>query len=72
VTPGSLGIFSCQGAWGQRIVIVPKLDLVVVRVGETAPHKVAAVVRYCKELVDAFRPTADAAQRRPASVLLPA
>jgi hypothetical protein len=30
---------------------------VVVRLGKTAPHKVAAVVRYCKELVDAFRPT---------------
>lgn len=58
VTPGSLGIFSCQGAWGQRILIVPKLDLVVVRLGQTAPHKVGAVVRYCKELVDVFRPTA--------------
>jgi CubicO group peptidase (beta-lactamase class C family) len=58
VTPGSLGIFSCQGAWGQRILIVPKLDLVVVRLGQTAPHKVGAVVQYCKALVDAFRPTA--------------
>ncbi|MGI9432826.1 MAG: serine hydrolase domain-containing protein [Myxococcota bacterium] len=58
VTPGSLGIFSCQGAWGQRTLIVPKLDLVVVRLGQTAPHKVGAVVQYCKELVDAFRPTA--------------
>jgi len=57
VTPGSLGIFSCQGAWGQRTLIVPKLDLVVVRLGQTAPHKVGAVVQYCKELVDAFRPT---------------
>jgi CubicO group peptidase (beta-lactamase class C family) len=58
VTPGSLGIFSCQGAWGQRILIVPKLDLVVVRLGRTSPEKVGAVVQYCKELVDAFRPTA--------------
>jgi CubicO group peptidase (beta-lactamase class C family) len=57
VIPGSLGTFQCDGASGQRIVIVPKLDLVIVRLGETAPHKVAAVVRYCKELVDAFRPT---------------
>ena len=57
VTPGSLGIFSCQGAWGQRILIVPKLDLVVVRLGQTSPHKVGAVVQYCKDLVDAFRPT---------------
>jgi CubicO group peptidase (beta-lactamase class C family) len=56
--PGSLGLFYCSGAWGQRILISPKLDLVVVRLGVTAPHKVGAVVRYCKELVDAFRPTA--------------
>lgn len=58
VVPGSLGLFYCSGAFGQRILISPKLDLVVVRLGITAPHKVAAVVRYCKELVDAFRPTA--------------
>jgi CubicO group peptidase (beta-lactamase class C family) len=56
--PGSLGLFYCSGAFGQRILISPKLDLVVVRLGVTAPHKVAAVVRYGKELVDAFRPTA--------------
>ena len=55
--PGSLGLFSCQGAFGQRILISPKLDLVVVRVGNTAAEKVGNVVAYCKELVDAFRPT---------------
>jgi CubicO group peptidase (beta-lactamase class C family) len=58
VIPGSLGTFSCQGAWGQRILIVPRLDVVIVRLGQTAPHKVGAVVTWCKELVDAFRPTA--------------
>jgi CubicO group peptidase (beta-lactamase class C family) len=58
VIPGSLGLFYCSGAFGQRILISPKLDLVVVRLGVTAPHKVGAVVRYCKELVDVFRPTA--------------
>jgi CubicO group peptidase (beta-lactamase class C family) len=58
VIPGSLGLFYCSGMGGQRILISPKLDLVVVRVGKTAPHKVAAVVGYCKDLVDAFRPTA--------------
>ena len=58
VIPGSLGLFSCQGMGGQRILVSPKLDLVVVRVGKTAPHKVAAVVQHCRELVDAFRPTA--------------
>lgn len=58
VIPGSLGLFQCNGAEGQRILISPKLDLVVTRVGKTAPHKVANVVQYCRELVDAFRPTA--------------
>jgi len=58
VIPGSLGLFYCSGAFGQRILISPKLDLVVVRLGVTAPHKVGAVVRYCKALIDVFRPTA--------------
>jgi CubicO group peptidase (beta-lactamase class C family) len=58
VIPGSLGLFYCSGAFGQRILISPKLDLVVVRLGITAPEKVAAAIRYCKELVDVFRPTA--------------
>lgn len=58
VVPGSLGLFYCSGAFGQRILISPKLDLIVVRLGVTAPHKVGAVVRYCKELINVFRPTA--------------
>jgi CubicO group peptidase (beta-lactamase class C family) len=58
VIPGSLGLFYCSGAFGQRILISPKLDLIVVRLGNTEPHKVGAVVRYCKDLIDAFRPTA--------------
>lgn len=58
VVPGSLGTFYCSGAFGQRILMCPKLDLVVVRLGITAPEKVAAAIRYCKELIDAFRPTA--------------
>ena len=55
--PGSLGLFYCSGMGGQRIMISPRLDLIVVRLGKTAPHKVAAVVGYCRALVDAFRPT---------------
>ncbi len=56
--PGSLGTFYCSGMGGQRIMLSPKLDLIVARLGKTAPHKVAAVVTLCKELIDAFRPTA--------------
>lgn len=66
VIPGSLGLFYCSGAFGQRILISPKLDLVVVRLGNTEPHKVGAVVRYCKELIDLFRPTASAHGALPA------
>jgi len=56
--PGSLGTFECHGAGGQRTTIVPKLDLVIVRLGKTEPHKVGNTVRFCKSLVDVFRPTA--------------
>jgi CubicO group peptidase (beta-lactamase class C family) len=59
--PGSLGLFHCSGAFGQRIFISPKLDLVLVRLGRTSPHKVDAVVRWCRAVIDAFRPTASAA-----------
>ena len=58
VIPGSLGLFSCQGAFGQRILISPKLDLVLVRLGHTAAEKVSAAIRHCKQLVNVFRPTA--------------
>ena len=57
--PGSLGTFECHGAFGQRITIVPKLDLVVVRLGQTSPAKVGHVVAFNKVIVDAFRPAAD-------------
>jgi CubicO group peptidase (beta-lactamase class C family) len=56
--PGSLGIFCCHGMGGQRVLISPALDLVIVRQGKTAPHRVGNVERYCKQLIDVFRPTA--------------
>jgi len=58
IIPGSLGLFYCSGAFGQRILISPKLDLVIVRLGNTAAHSGGSVVRYCKDLIDLFRPTA--------------
>lgn len=57
VIPGSLGTFTMNGAFGQRTLIVPKLDLVLVRLGETPAHRVAEVIRYTKQLLDLFRPT---------------
>ncbi|MEM9173771.1 MAG: serine hydrolase [Myxococcota bacterium] len=57
--PGSLGTFECHGAFGQRVTIVPKLDLVVVRLGNTSPAKVGHVVAFNKAIVHLFRPTAD-------------
>ena len=56
--PGSLGTFECHGAFGQRTTIVPKLDLIVVRLGQTSPAQVGHVVAFNKAIVDAFRPTA--------------
>ena len=58
VIPGSLGTFECHGAFGQRISICPRLDLVVVRVGQTAPEKVGNVIAFNRAIIDAFRPTA--------------
>lgn len=55
--PGSLGSFYCGGAFGQRTLICPRLDLVIVRVGNTAAEKTGNVVSFTKELLDAFRPT---------------
>ncbi len=56
IYPGSLGMFYCGGAFGQRTIISPALDLVLVRLGNTSPAKLAAVDAYTKAIIDAFRP----------------
>jgi CubicO group peptidase (beta-lactamase class C family) len=56
VVPGSLGTFQAQGYNGQRITVVPGLDLVVVRLGVTPAPIAPNLNRWMKELVDAFRP----------------
>ena len=58
VVPGSLGIFQAQGYNGQRITVVPALDLVVVRLGVTPAELAPALNLWMKRLVDAFRPAA--------------
>ena len=55
--PGSLGLFYCSGFAGQRIIVSPKLDLVVVRLGTTPDEKMGAVNDCTKAVIDAFRPT---------------
>jgi CubicO group peptidase (beta-lactamase class C family) len=50
-----LGTFSANGYEGQRIVIVPALDLVFVRLGKTPATHGDAVTRYCRDVVNAFR-----------------
>jgi CubicO group peptidase (beta-lactamase class C family) len=55
VIPGSLGIFQANGYNGQRITLVPGLDLVVVRLGETPADASPNLNVWMKAVVDAFR-----------------
>ena len=55
VIPGSLGIFHAGGYNGQRIAIVPALDLIVVRLGVTPIEIAPNLNAWLKQLVDAFR-----------------
>jgi CubicO group peptidase (beta-lactamase class C family) len=57
IVPGSLGIFQAQGYAGQRLTLVPALDLVIVRLGETPLGLADALADFIKRLVDVFRPT---------------
>ena len=57
VVPGSLGIFSANGFAGQHTMIVPKLDLVLVRLGNTPGDRMPNIALYTKAIIDAFRPT---------------
>jgi CubicO group peptidase (beta-lactamase class C family) len=59
LVPGSLGIFRCSGYNGQRIIVAPPLDLVVVRLGVSPVELAPEVERFSKDLIDAFRPLLD-------------
>jgi CubicO group peptidase (beta-lactamase class C family) len=52
-----LGTFAAHGYEGQRIIVVPPLDLVVVRLGKTPAEHKAQLQSFLVDLVDAFRPT---------------
>jgi len=58
VIPGSLGIFQANGYNGQRITIVPALDLIVVRLGVTPIAHAPVLNGWMKDVVDAFRGSA--------------
>ncbi len=58
VVPGSLGTFYAGGYNGQRILMVPALDLVVVRLGVTPIEFAPRLNGWTKRLVDAFRGSA--------------
>ncbi len=57
VIPGSLGIFQANGYNGQRITLVPGLDLIVVRLGVTPIEFAPRMNAWMKEVVDCFRDT---------------
>lgn len=56
LVPGSLGIFRCSGYNGQRITLVPPLDLVVVRLGVSPVELAPELEHFSMQLIDAFRP----------------
>ena len=55
ISPGELGTFSANGFEGQRILIVPALDLIVVRLGRTPAAKALALQSWLADVVAAFR-----------------
>ncbi len=57
VVPGSLGTFQASGYNGQRITIVPALDLIVVRLGVSPVELAPTLNRWMNQVVDAFRAT---------------
>jgi CubicO group peptidase (beta-lactamase class C family) len=54
ISPGELGTFSANGFEGQRILIVPALDLVVVRLGRTPAELVLGLQAWLAELLASF------------------
>jgi CubicO group peptidase (beta-lactamase class C family) len=58
VIPGSLGSFQANGFNGQRITVVPGLDLIVVRLGVTPVEFAPRLNGWMKAMVDAFRGSA--------------
>lgn len=58
VVPDGLGTFQCQGYDGQRTTMVPALDLVIVRLGQTELDNMPHLKDFMKGLIDCFRASA--------------
>ena len=56
VVGDELGSFYCNGFEGQRIVAVPPLDLVIVRLGSTPAERNADLAAWRDAIIDCFRP----------------
>ncbi len=54
LVPGPFGIFQAQGYNGQRLTLVPALDLIVVRLGVTPADQAEALNAFMQRVVDAF------------------
>jgi CubicO group peptidase (beta-lactamase class C family) len=55
ISPGELGTFSANGFEGQRILIVPALDLIVARLGRTPATQALGLQSWLADVVAAFR-----------------
>lgn len=53
-----LGSFAAKGYEGQRIIVVPERDLVVVRLGKTPAEKADHLDGWLKEIIECFPPEA--------------
>jgi CubicO group peptidase (beta-lactamase class C family) len=59
IVPDDLGTFQAQGYNGQRLTLVPALDLVVVRLGVTPDSAAESLNEFMARLVDVFRSSRD-------------
>ena len=56
ISGDEFGTFSADGYEGQRILVVPALDLVVVRLGKTPIQHAPALERFCRDVINSFVP----------------
>lgn len=62
--PDDLGTFSANGYAGQYTVVVPALDLIIVRNGNTPAERRSHVAAQLRRIIDLFRPAANETSTR--------